>query len=116
MCDKGRSGARANRQHVDAAARRVDSKDESVAWRVGNKPSRPQQVSRYAPRNENFVLVVFVIIISAFVADCGEESVEIAGEPLIEAVEWTTFVRGEVAIAGERLEETGGEWSIDALE
>jgi hypothetical protein len=25
-------------------------------------------------------------------------------------------VRGEVAIAGERLEETGGEWSIDALE
>jgi len=28
----------------------------------------------------------------------------------------TTFVRGEVAIAGERLEESGGEWSIDALE
>jgi hypothetical protein len=28
----------------------------------------------------------------------------------------TTFVRGEVAIAGERLEETGGERSIDALE
>ena len=28
----------------------------------------------------------------------------------------TTFVRGEVAIAGERLEETRGEWSIDALE
>ena len=28
----------------------------------------------------------------------------------------TTFVRGEVAIAGERLEKSGGEWSIDALE
>ena len=28
----------------------------------------------------------------------------------------TTLVRGEVAIAGERLEETGGERSIDALE
>jgi hypothetical protein len=35
---------------------------------------------------------------------------------LIEAVKLTTFVRGEVAITGERLEETGGERSIDALE
>jgi hypothetical protein len=35
---------------------------------------------------------------------------------LIEAVKLTTFVGSEVAIAGERLEETGGEWSIDALE
>jgi hypothetical protein len=35
---------------------------------------------------------------------------------LIEAVKLTTFIRGEVAIAGERFEETGGEWSIDALE
>jgi hypothetical protein len=35
---------------------------------------------------------------------------------LIEVVKLTTFVRGEVAIAGERLEETGGERSIDALE
>ena len=53
---------------------------------------------------------------SGLEADCGEESVEIVGEPLIEAVKLTTFVRGEVVIAGERLEETGGEWSIDALE
>jgi hypothetical protein len=28
----------------------------------------------------------------------------------------TTFVRGQVAITGERLEETRGEWSIDTLE
>jgi hypothetical protein len=28
----------------------------------------------------------------------------------------TALVRGEVAITGERLEETGGERSIDALE
>jgi hypothetical protein len=35
---------------------------------------------------------------------------------LIEAVKSTAFVRGEVAIASERLEETRGEWSIDALE
>ena len=35
---------------------------------------------------------------------------------MIEAVKLITFVRGEVVIAGERLEETGGERSIDALE
>jgi hypothetical protein len=35
---------------------------------------------------------------------------------LREAVKLTTFVLGEVAIAGERLEETSGEPSIDALE
>ena len=46
---------------------------------------------------------------SGLEADSGKESVEILGEPLIEAVRLTTFVRGEVAIAGERLEETGGE-------
>jgi hypothetical protein len=35
---------------------------------------------------------------------------------LIEAVQLTAFVLREVVIAGERLEETGGERSIDALE
>ena len=53
---------------------------------------------------------------SGFEADCGKESVEIVGESLIEAVQLTTFVRGEVAIAGERLAETDGERSLDALE
>ena len=38
------------------------------------------------------------------------------GEPLIEAVKLTTFVRGEVAIAGKGLQKTGGERSIDTLE
>jgi hypothetical protein len=35
---------------------------------------------------------------------------------LIEAVQLTAFVRGEVTIAGKGLEETGGERGIDALE
>jgi hypothetical protein len=39
---------------------------------------------------------------SGLESDCGQESVEIVGERLIEAVKLTTFVRGEVAIAGER--------------
>ena len=38
------------------------------------------------------------------------------GEPLIEAVKLTTFVRGEVAIAGKGLQKIGGERSIDTLE
>jgi hypothetical protein len=45
-----------------------------------------------------------------------EKSAQIVGDTLIEAVKSTAFVRGEVAITGERLEETGGERSIDALE
>jgi hypothetical protein len=47
---------------------------------------------------------------------CREKSAQIVGDTLIEAVKSTAFVRGEVAITGERLEETGGERSIDALE
>jgi hypothetical protein len=41
-------------------------------------------------------------------SDCGEESVEIVGDSLIEAVQLTAFVGGEVTIAGKGLEETGG--------
>jgi hypothetical protein len=65
---------------------------------------------------ETRILFSLYSLRSGFEADCGKESVEFVGEPLIEAVKLTTFVLGEVAIAGERLEETGGEWSIDALE
>jgi hypothetical protein len=40
---------------------------------------------------------------------CREKSAQIVGDTLIEAVKSTAFVLGEVAIAGERLEETGGD-------
>ena len=65
---------------------------------------------------ETRILFSLYWLSSGLESDCGEERVEIVGEPLIEAVKLTTFVLGEVAIAGERLEETGGERSIDALE
>jgi len=53
---------------------------------------------------------------SGLEADSGEESAQIVGEALIEAVKLTAFVLGEVAIARKRLEETRGKRGIDALE
>lgn len=53
---------------------------------------------------------------SSLESDCGEESRQIVGDSLIEAVQLTAFVGGEVTIAGKGLEETGGERGIDALE
>jgi hypothetical protein len=58
---------------------------------------------------ETRILFSWYWLSSGLEADCGEESVKIVGEALIEAVQLTAFVLGEVAIAGERLEETGGE-------
>ena len=49
-------------------------------------------------------------------SDCGEESVEIVPDSLIEAVQLTAFVGGEVTIVGKGLEETGGERGVDTLE
>jgi hypothetical protein len=46
----------------------------------------------------------------------GEKSVEVVGDTLIEAVQLTAFVLGEMAIAGKGLEKTSGERSIDTLE
>jgi hypothetical protein len=46
----------------------------------------------------------------------GEKSVEVVGDTLIEAVQLTPFVLGEMAIAGKGLEKTSGERSIDTLE
>ena len=53
---------------------------------------------------------------SDFEAYGGEKSVEVVGDMLIEAVQLTTFVLGEMAIAGKGFEKAGGERSIDTLE
>ena len=68
----------------------------------------------YAPQTR--ILFSLGWLSSGLEADCGEESREIVGDSLIEAVQLTAFVRGEVTIAGKGLEETGGERCIDAFE
>ena len=51
-----------------------------------------------------------------FESDNAEESVEVVGNLLIEAVELGLFVILEFGVAGERCEEAGGERGVNALE
>ena len=49
-------------------------------------------------------------------SDGGEEGVEIVDDALVEPVELMTFLVLQFRVAGERLEESGGQRCVDALE
>ncbi len=49
-------------------------------------------------------------------ADRAPQRVEVGDETLIESVELVTFLFGEMGISGDRPEQAGGEWGVDALE
>ena len=55
-------------------------------------------------------------MLSGFEPDGLNQAVEIIGDFLIETIELRSLVRFEADVCGNRTEQAGGQWGVDALE